>query len=67
MDWAGLLRLGLGTLRLRPGEFWAMTPMEFLMCLGLDADRMPLTRTGLEALLRAHPDQGEDVDHDHRS
>ncbi len=52
-DWSGLLRLGVQQLRLRPQEFWQLTPFELMLCLGLDGTEKPLTRerlTELEAL-----------------
>ena len=56
MDWPGLLRLGLGRLHLRPGEFWALTPVELLLMLGLEAGDGPLTRARLADLSAAFPD-----------
>lgn len=61
MDWAGLLRLGLGALRLSPAEFWALTPIELVLSAGLDTERAPMTRAGLDALLTAHPDRTEET------
>ncbi|PCH94368.1 MAG: hypothetical protein COB84_07665, partial [Rhodobacteraceae bacterium] len=29
-DWPQMMRVGLHHLRLRPDEFWALTPLEFL-------------------------------------
>lgn len=55
-DWEGLMRLGLGRLRLTPREFWALTPREFLVMAGREAATAPMTRAGLEALTRAYPD-----------
>lgn len=56
MDWPGLLRLGLTRLRLRPDQFWALSPVELLLMLGLDQVSPPLTRDRLEVLSRAYPD-----------
>ncbi|MGI3168242.1 rcc01693 family protein [Pseudooceanicola sp. C21-150M6] len=55
-DWAGLLRAGLIGLRLRPAEFWALTPAELRMMLG-DAGDRPLDRRRLDELLEAFPDE----------
>ena len=33
VDWPGLMRLGLGALRLPPEAFWSMTPGEFRLAL----------------------------------
>ena len=60
LDWAGLRRVALGRLRLRPAEFWALTPVELSLMLGLEAAERPLARSGLEALMRAHPDRAGD-------
>jgi uncharacterized phage protein (TIGR02216 family) len=54
------MALGLGTLRLRPRDFWAMTPRELEGALegllGLPGPG-PLDRRGLEALMRRYPDR----------
>lgn len=55
-DWAGLMRLGLHGLGLRPGEFWALTPHELMVLLGRDRAEAPMGRTRLEELARAFPD-----------
>lgn len=58
LDWAGLLRAGLGQLRLRPSEFWSLTPIEFLTLVGhLGTAATPTTRETLERLSSAFPDQ----------
>lgn len=60
-DWAALMRLGLGRLRIAPRTFWTMTPREFAAAVegaGLArraAGTMPRDR--LEAMMRAHPDR----------
>ncbi len=61
-NWAALLRAGLGSLRLRPNEFWALTPAELQMMLGQQADAQPLTRSRLNRLLEDYPDnpKGDD-------
>lgn len=61
LDWAGIMRLGLGALRLAPETFWAMTPLEFERALegagllGPSAPR-PFTRARLDELLARFPD-----------
>jgi uncharacterized phage protein (TIGR02216 family) len=58
MDWAGLMRAGIGGLRLRPAEFWALTPGELALMLGISPDgARGLTRSRLEELVRAFPDR----------
>lgn len=57
IDWAGLLRVGLHGLRLRPAEFWALTPAELRMMLGAEQAVPPLTRARLEELAAAFPDR----------
>lgn len=57
MDWAGLLRLGLTRLRLTPAQFWALTPIELLVMLGLEHSSGPFTRDRLAALASAYPDE----------
>ncbi|MBU2982732.1 phage tail assembly chaperone [Lentibacter algarum] len=55
-DWSQLLRVGLTQLRLKPADFWALTPVELMIMLGPQATMRPMDRTGLEALLEAYPD-----------
>ncbi|MBR2655131.1 rcc01693 family protein [Yoonia sp.] len=62
LDWAGLLRAGLCTLRLHPAQFWALTPAELQLMLGAQAGPAPLTRAGLDALLLAFPDDVKGTD-----
>lgn len=54
LDWAGMLRAGVGGLGLRPAEFWALTPGELALMLGKAEG--PLDRAGLEALAARFPD-----------
>lgn len=61
IDWPGLMRIGLGQLRLAPDEFWAMTPVEF-RCAMEGAGLVPiggqaLGRSHLRALIAAFPDR----------
>lgn len=57
MDWAGLLRRGLIELRLKPAEFWALTPVELMVMLGVEQAEAPLTRARLAEMAAAFPDQ----------
>lgn len=57
IDWAGLLRAGLGNLGLAPEVFWRLTPVELRIMLGVDAAVSPLTRARLDELARAFPDK----------
>ena len=45
-------------MRLQPAQFWALTPAELLLMLGLDGARPPMARARLEELARAYPDKG---------
>ena len=36
IDWAGLMRVGLHGLRLEPGAFWRLTPVELRMMMGAE-------------------------------
>lgn len=38
-DWPGLMRLGLGELRLPPTTFWQLTPRELMMMAGMAEER----------------------------
>lgn len=61
VDWPGLMRLGLGGLRLAPDVFWAMTPAELRLALE-GAGLVPVRGTGpmrserLAELMAAFPD-----------
>ena len=58
-DWPGLMRAGMVGLRLRPDQFWALTPAELLLMLGLDGAKPPMARARLEELAAAYPDKRE--------
>ena len=57
IDWTGLMRAGLGRLHLRPADFWALTPWELMLMLGLEARGAPMARARLMELARAYPDR----------
>ncbi len=57
LDWPALLRAGLHTLRLKPAEFWALTPAELGLMLGLDGRPLPMNRAELDDLSRLYPDE----------
>ncbi|MBZ4024040.1 hypothetical protein CKO11_16445 [Rhodobacter sp. TJ_12] len=62
LDWPGLMRAGLQGLRLRPAEFWALSPAELALMLGAAGRAAALDRAGLAALAARWPDmpvQGE--------
>lgn len=60
-DWPALMRLGLRGLGLRPAEFWALTPAELMLMLGLDAGAAPpMGRARLLELAAAYPDVGKE-------
>ena len=61
IGWAGLLRVGVGQLRLTPEQFWALTPAEFMMMAGIEGPHAAMGRARLDALLAAFPD-GEEQD-----
>lgn len=58
-DWPGLMRAGLQGLRLRPEQFWALSPAELMLMLGAGAGAAPLSRARLEELAAAYPDRSE--------
>ncbi|MBW7921208.1 MAG: phage tail assembly chaperone [Rubellimicrobium sp.] len=62
LDWAGLLRAGLSRLHLRPAEFWALTPWELALMLGVAPGEAPMDRARMDALLRQYPDGKEQAD-----
>ncbi len=55
-DWPALMRAGLHELRLEPARFWALTPVELLIMLGIEAGSAPVTRARLEELAARFPD-----------
>ena len=63
MDWAGLMRRGLCELKLTPAQFWALTPVELLVMLGLEGVEAPFTRARLAELAAAFPDEQRMMDH----
>jgi len=56
IDWPVLMRAALCRLRLRPAEFWALTPAELELLLTGSGNAAPLNRAGLDGLLAAFPD-----------
>jgi len=63
LDWPGLMRMGLGPARLgglglRPAEFWALTPAELALMLGVEArGAAAMTRDRLAELVARYPDR----------
>ncbi len=57
LDWPALMRAGLQGLRLKPAEFWALTPAELQLMLGTQGSQAPLLSKGLAALMAAYPDK----------
>ena len=49
-DWPLLLRLGVSELKLKPDEFWSLTPIELRIMLGHDLMRSPLSRADISAM-----------------
>ncbi|MDF1729529.1 MAG: phage tail assembly chaperone [Sulfitobacter sp.] len=56
LAWGLLLRAGLRDLRMRPAEFWDLTPAELQLMVGREGAPAPLRAAGLEALMAAYPD-----------
>jgi uncharacterized phage protein (TIGR02216 family) len=56
-DWPKLMQAGLCGLRLHPKDFWELTPAELMLMLGSEGGSMPLSRSRLDELLDAYPDQ----------
>jgi uncharacterized phage protein (TIGR02216 family) len=63
VDWPGLMRLGLGALRLPPDVFWSMTPGEFRRALEgaglvpIGGGARSMDRGRLAELMAAFPDR----------
>lgn len=60
LDWPALMRAGLHDLRLRPADFWALTPAELALMLGVGPGNSPMRRDRLDALIASFPDLTKD-------
>ncbi|MBW8285441.1 MAG: phage tail assembly chaperone [Rhizobium sp.] len=59
--WEAVLDAGLCRLRLSPSVFWGLSLIEFAAMAGAFAPRAArLSRAGLEGLMRAFPDGGDE-------
>ncbi|MCV2868536.1 phage tail assembly chaperone [Defluviimonas sp. WL0002] len=58
-DWPALLKVGVVHLRLKPKEFWRLTPAELVLMLGGPGSVKPMDRTRLDELISAWPDKTE--------
>jgi uncharacterized phage protein (TIGR02216 family) len=56
------MHAGLHQLRLTPAVFWALTPAELQVMLGVQGGIAPMVRGQLDALLRDFPDITKDED-----
>lgn len=56
-NWRALMRAGLREAGLRPAEFWALTPAELMLICGRDRQAAPLSRSRLDELAAAFPDE----------
>lgn len=56
LDWPGLMRAGIRGLRLLPEQFWALTPAELALMLGVEAGPPAMTRDRLAELSAKYPD-----------
>jgi len=59
INWPDLIHAGIAQLRLKPVEFWALTPAELMLMLGQDGATPPMGRGGLSDLLKRFPDRSE--------
>ena len=62
LDWAGLMKVGLGPARmgglgLTPDRFWALTPAELALMLGIEPGTRAMTRDRLAELAARYPDR----------
>lgn len=62
LDWPGLMRVGLrppgmGGLGLHPAQFWALTPAELALMLGIEPGAGQMTRDRLAELIARYPDK----------
>ena len=58
LDWPGLMRAGMVWLRLTPSQFWALTPAELALMLGIEpgGGAQAMTRGRLADLTAKFPD-----------
>ncbi|TRW96872.1 phage tail assembly chaperone [Paracoccus sp. M683] len=56
LDWSGLMRAGIRGLGLRPAEFWALTPAELALMLGVESGPPAMTRDRLAEMAARYPD-----------
>ncbi|MEM1151010.1 MAG: rcc01693 family protein [Pseudomonadota bacterium] len=63
LDWPALCRLGMVQLRLKPAEFWALTPAELRLMAG-PIGTSPLGRAALSTLMEQFPDGLKDREDD---
>ena len=56
LAWAGLMRAGMRGLGLAPREFWALTPAELALMLGIEAGPRGMDRSRLAELAALYPD-----------
>ncbi|MFI0396286.1 rcc01693 family protein [Paracoccus jiaweipingae] len=57
LDWPGLMRAGMQRLGLAPDVFWALTPAELALMLGIGPGDAGMTRDRLAALAARFPDK----------
>lgn len=62
INWPDLMRAGLVQLRLRPDQFWALTPSELMIMLGQGGSHAPMDQARLTDLLRLYPDGAASLD-----
>ena len=58
LDWPGLMRAGMVWLRLTPSQFWALTPAELALMLGIEpgGGAQAMTRGRLADLAAKFPE-----------
>ena len=67
IQWPDLMRAGLLNLRLRPREFWALTPAELMLMLGRGGADAPMGRERLTDSLRIYPDTARRTDQERKN
>jgi len=56
-DWSSMMRIGLHQMRLKPDDFWGLTPLEFMIISGLEGRKsLMMTRADLIGLCTRFPD-----------
>lgn len=63
-DWPALMRAGLHELRMKPEDFWRLTPAELAVMIGADRVGPVMNRNRLDDLMGEFPDQAGETENE---